>query len=71
MTPPRQPCAPPAPGSDAAVAFGVDLYDCPCGHMYGDHEYSYSTSALATDMVIGRCYRCDPPAKPEAPNAPR
>lgn len=42
-------CAPPA-----HPAFDYDIYDCPCGHMYGDHEYRY----VERKMVIDGCVSC-------------
>jgi len=47
--PPHSPCAPPA-----HPAFDYDIYDCPCGHMYGDHEYRY----VERKMVIDSCVSC-------------
>ena len=52
-------CAPPT-----LHAFDIDIYDCPCGHMYGDHDYM----TVNGEIVALNCNRCDaaPPegAKP-------
>ena len=41
-------------------AFDIDIYDCPCGHMYGDHEYTWLRTAIHPEkaMVIIRCETC-------------
>ena len=41
-------------------AFDIDIYDCPCGHMYGDHEYTWLSTAVHPEkaMVIIRCEKC-------------
>ena len=36
--------------------FDIDVHDCPCGHLYGDHEYDYK----GPRMIIERCLRCEP-----------
>lgn len=46
---PTPSCAPPS-----HPAFDLDIYDCPCGHMYGDHEYHY----VERKMVIDHCVSC-------------
>lgn len=34
--------------------FDCDVYDCPCGHMYGMHEYRH----VDGKMIIDRCTEC-------------
>jgi hypothetical protein len=48
-------CAPPT-----HHAFDIDIYDCPCGHMYGDHDYSWLSTAVHPEkaMLIVRCEKC-------------
>ena len=48
MTEPKA-CAPPTHD-----AFDIDIYDCPCGHMYGDHDYRWVNNT----MVIVHCETC-------------
>jgi hypothetical protein len=38
-------------------AFDIDIYDCPCGHMYGDHEYRW-TGGNDHVMEISQCNEC-------------
>jgi hypothetical protein len=44
-------CAPPT-----HAAFDIDVYDCPCGHMYGDHDYGRRKPGGT--MVIDHCTVC-------------
>ncbi len=47
-------CAPPD-----FDTFDIDVHACPCGHPYGDHEYSYpSKSSGSQAMVIESCLGC-------------
>lgn len=42
--------------------FDWDVYECPCGHLYGHHDY-HCTSRVPGHlgrMVIERCLKCDP-----------
>ena len=52
-----KPCAPPTHD-----AFDIDVYDCPCGHMYGDHDYRWGKREDGTMgvMRIVRCLTCEP-----------
>jgi hypothetical protein len=50
ILPPRPRCAPPT-----HYAFDIDIYDCPCGHMYGDHEYR----SISGNLEIVRCVTCE------------
>jgi len=34
--------------------FDIDVHDCPCGHMYGDHDYEY----VDGKMHIAECLNC-------------
>ena len=36
-------------------AFDIDVYDCPCGHSYGDHDYGRHANG---DMKINHCTQC-------------
>lgn len=56
-------CAPPTHN-----AFDIDIYDCPCGHMYGDHDYSWLSTAVHPEktMVIVCCESCG--SVPQAQN---
>lgn len=56
--PPRKPrqaaCSPPTHG-----AFDIDIYDCPCGHMYGDHDYRWTGgNDHGNAMDIAKCNEC-------------
>lgn len=51
----RQPCAETA---DAYLAFDPDLYDCPCGHAYGEHDYDLPVERPRR-MVIRHCLGCE------------
>ena len=48
-----KPCAAPT-----MHAFDIDIYDCPCGHMYGDHEYIWCRGVDDRKMEIVRCTKC-------------
>lgn len=54
-------------------AFDIDIYDCPCGHMYGAHEYSWLGTAVHPEkaMVIVRCETCDAATRFVAPEQNR
>ena len=43
--------------------FDVDVYDCPCGHMYGSHEYKYDRGL----MIIMKCQDCPQPEPQQPP----
>lgn len=51
----KKSCAPPT-----HHAFDIDIYDCPCGHMYGDHEYNWLRTAIHPEkaMIIISCEKC-------------
>jgi hypothetical protein len=53
---PRQAaCAPPT-----HYAFDIDIYDCPCGHMYGDHDYRLTGGNDHGKMMdIVKCSTCE------------
>ena len=46
-------------------AFDIDIYDCPCGHMYGDHDYRWLRTAIHPEkaMIIIRCETCEAASK--------
>ncbi len=52
-------CAPPT-----HHAFDIDIYDCPCGHMYGDHDYRWLSTAVHPQktMIIVGCTMCGVPS---------
>lgn len=54
------PCSPPT-----IEPFDIDVYDCPCGHAYGEHEYEWMGHAAGPphkrEMRIIRCTRCPAP----------
>jgi hypothetical protein len=53
-TPRAAPCAPPT-----HHAFDIDIYDCPCGHMYGDHDYQWTGgNDHGNVMDIAKCNKC-------------
>ena len=41
-------------------AFDIDIYDCPCGHPYGDHDYRWAESFSSPTglMIIDHCVAC-------------
>lgn len=39
--------------------FDIDMHDCPCGHMYGDHDYEWGPDK---QIKLLKCHGC---AKPE------
>jgi hypothetical protein len=43
--------------ADAFLAFDPDVYDCPCGHAYGDHEFDLPIERPRR-MAGLRCTRC-------------
>lgn len=49
-------CAAPDEKLDAQT-FDIDVYDCPCGHPYGAHDYTRANSG-AREMLILGCNSC-------------
>ncbi len=47
--------------------FDVDMHDCPCGHLYGHHDYEYDAAGV---MVILRCDKCPKAPEPDPSHAP-
>lgn len=37
-------------------AFDIDIYDCPCGHIYGNHDYKWLDPEGI--MIIAGCTVC-------------
>ena len=61
-------CVPPPPplkrqaacAAPTHHAFDIDIYDCPCGHMYGDHEYRWTGgNDHGNVMDIVKCSTCE------------
>lgn len=54
MNVPQRPACSPPSLDEYRATFDIDIYDCPCGHMYGDHDYQHCNGT----MVLGKCNEC-------------
>lgn len=53
-------CRSPNKMPDARNAFDVDVYDCACGHPYGEHEYETKIIDGERRYRIFSCEKCPP-----------